>query len=137
MAGVTCDEGAKVIADYFYLGTSADRGTTGLRLGLFTNPVNLATLKVMALTSITEPTGGGYARITLPSASWTGTNNTKTYPLQTFTVGAGGYTGQVYGYFLASSGTVPRLMHIEIDPSGPYTLNAGDHYDVTLNIAIT
>jgi hypothetical protein len=132
MAGVTADEGAKVIADLLYLGSNADRGTS-LQLGLFTNSVPIGTLKALPLTSITEPAGGGYARKTLTNASWTRAVGTSSYALQSFVVGAGGYTGNVYGYFIATTGTTPRLLHIEIDPLGPYVLANGDHYDVTAN----
>lgn len=132
MSGATADEGAKVIADLLYLGSSADRGSS-LQLGLFTNSASLAALKALPLSSIVEPTGGGYARKTLTNASWTGSTGTRAYALQTFTVTTTNYTGQVYGYFIATTGSTPRLLHIEIDPAGPYTLNVGDTYDVTLN----
>ncbi len=135
MSGGTADEGAKVIADLLYVGSNADRGSS-LQLGLFTNTGNLAALKALALTAITEPSGTGYARITLANASWSRSVGSSSYALQTFTAGAGGWTGQVYGYFIATTGTTPRLLHIEIDPAGPYTMNNGDHYDVTPNTLI-
>ncbi len=119
------------MADLVFKGSNADRGST-LELGLFTNSVNLAALKALPLTSITEPTGGGYARKALTDASWVNTAGVVTYPLQTFTVASGGYTGQVYGYFIATTGTTPRLLTIEVDPAGPYTLNAGDPYNIYL-----
>lgn len=131
MAGGVAAEGLVVMGDLVFKGSNADRGTT-LQLGLFTNSVNLAALKALALTSITEPTGGSYARKTLTDASWVNTDGVLTYPLQTFTAGSGGYSGQVYGYFIATTGTTPRLLAVEIDPAGPYTMNAGDPYNIYL-----
>lgn len=133
MAGVTADEGAKVVADLLYLGSNADRGTS-LQLGLFTNTANQSTLKGLPLTSITEPSGGGYARKTLVNANWTRNIGTSGYAAQVFTAGAGGYTGQIYGYFIATTGVTPRLLHVEIDLLGPYTLNENDTYSVTPSI---
>lgn len=130
MAGITADEGAKVIADLLYLGSNNDRGTS-LQLGLFTNADTIGTLKTMALSAITEPSGGGYARKTLTNSNWSVTSGSASYAMQTFSVGSGGYIGQVRGYFIATTGTTPRLLHIEIDPAGPYTLNFNDKYDVT------
>lgn len=130
MAGFLPDEGEVMINDILYAGSSVDRGT-GMELGLFTN-VGVSADTITHAT-LTEPTGTGYARIALANASWTGTNP-KSYPQQTFTVGAGGWTGSVQGYFVCTTGgTAKRIVAIEVDPSGPYTLAANDTYKITLN----
>jgi hypothetical protein len=101
-----------------------------LELGLFTNS---SVGETTTLSAITEPTGTGYARKTLTDASWTILADTASYAKQTFTGGAGGWTGSVYGYFIATkaAGGTPRLLALEVDPSGPYTINENDTYDVT------
>lgn len=136
MAGATANEGAKVMADLLYTGASADRGVD-LQMGLFTNAGTLAELKALALAAITEPTGGGYARKIMTNGNFVSAGGQTSYPTQTFTTGAGGYAGQVRGYFIATTGTTPRLLHIEIDPLGPYTQNATDIYNVTFNDLIS
>lgn len=133
MAGYTPNEGENLIARMLYRRDLADRDAN-LVIGLFTNA--LATDdETITLAAITEPTGGGYARQTLTDASWTIPADTATYPSVTFTAGAGGYTGQVYGYFIAtqSAGGTPRLVHVERDPNGPYTMAENDTYQVDLS----
>jgi hypothetical protein len=127
MAGFTPNEGEKLIADLIYKRALTDRDAD-LELGLFTNS---SVAETTALADITEPTGTGYARITLTDASWTGAADVRAYAKQTFTAGAGGWTGSVYGYFIATKGATPRLLHLEVDPSGPYTFAESDTYDVT------
>lgn len=111
MPGITPDEGEALIGRILYRRDLADRAAD-LRLGLFTN--NTVT-EATTLSSITEPTGTGYARITLTDANWTVNVDTTTHPQQIFTAGAGGWTPEVQGYFIATQGTTPRLLHIELD----------------------
>lgn len=129
MAGFTPDEGEKLVADVIYKRDLTDR-IADLELGLFTNAGADETLTHAA---VTEPTGTGYARITLTDATWTGAADVRSYPQQTFTGGAGGWTGSVRGYFICTKGATKRLLHVEIDPNGPYTINNLDTYKVTLN----
>lgn len=133
-AGFTPDEGETLIANVIFKRTHADRDAT-LELGLFTNSAPGETITEAA---ITEPTGTGYARIVLTDASWSVTGATGSYAQQTFTAGAGGWTGSIQGYFIASvsSGGTQRILFIEVDGNGPYTLNAGDTYKITPNITI-
>ena len=130
MAGFTPDEGEILAQNVRYRRIHADRDAN-LELGLFTN---VAPGEGITQAAITEPTGTGYARITLTDASWSEGVNPATYALQTFTVGAGGWTGSIQGYFVAtkSAGGTKRLVHLEVDPNGPYTLVANDTYNVTL-----
>lgn len=132
MAGIIPNEGEALIANLIFKNADVDRGTN-LQLGLFTNTTAPETL---ALASVTEPTGGSYARKTLTDASWTGAADTRSYALQTFTATGSAFTGSIYGYFIATTGTTPRLLAIEIDPNGPYTMAQNDAYDVTPNITV-
>lgn len=130
MAGFMPNEGEIMLNDYFYRGSSVDRGT-GMELGLFTN---VSPGETITQATITEPTGTGYARIALANASWSTGANPATYAQQTFTVGAGGWTGSVQGYFVCTTGgTTKRIVAIEVDGAGPYTFAAGDTYKITLN----
>jgi hypothetical protein len=108
-----------------------------MELMLFTNVAPGETITEAALT---EPTGTGYARITLTDASWTGTGDTRSYAQQTFTAGAGGWTGSVQGYAIVTKaqGTgTKRIVVIEVDPNGPYTFAENASYDITPNISAT
>jgi hypothetical protein len=129
MAGFVPNEGEKLIADLIFKRVLTDRDAD-LELGLFTNA---SVSETTTLADITEPTGTGYARITLTDGSWTGSADTRAYAQQTFTGGAGGWTGTVKGYFIATkaAGGTPRLLLIEVDANGPYTINENDTYKVT------
>jgi hypothetical protein len=129
MAGIVPNEAEKLIADIVFKRVLTDRDAN-LELGLFTNST---VSESTTLASITEPTGTGYARVTLTDASWTGAADVRSYAAQTFTGGVGGWTGSVYGYFIAtkSSGGTQRLLLLEVDPDGPYTINESDTYAVT------
>ncbi len=134
MAGIVPNEAEKLIADIIFKRVLTDRDAN-LELGLFTNST---VSESTTLASITEPTGTGYARKTLTDGSWTGTADTRSYATQTFTAG-GAWTGSVYGYFIATkaSGGTPRLLVLEVDPSGPYTFDgSGDYYEVTPVVSV-
>ncbi len=132
MAGFMPDEGEKLLADIACKRVLTDRDAN-LELGIFTNSSAGETTTHAA---ITEPSGTGYARITLTDASWTGATDARSYAQQTFTVGAGGWTGSGYGYFIATiaSGGTKRVLWMEIDAAGPFTWAAGDTYKVTPTI---
>lgn len=134
MAGFTPNEGETLIANVIYKRTHADRDAT-LELGLFTNAGADETLTHAA---VTEPTGTGYARITLTDASWVVSGDNASYAQQTFTGGAGGWSGSIKGYFIntVSSGGTKRLLHVEIDAAGPYVLAENDTYKITPSITI-
>tara|TARA_R110002094_G_scaffold219518_1_gene191542 strand:- start:9 stop:410 length:402 start_codon:yes stop_codon:yes gene_type:complete len=130
MAGLLPNEGETLVANLVLKNTDVDRGTT-LDLVLFTNTTAPETITAATLT---QPTGTGYAAISLADASWTVTGDTGAYALQTFTGGAGGWTGSIYGYAILTTGTTPRILAIEVDAAGPYTIAENDTYDVTPNI---
>ena len=134
MAGFTPNEGETLIAQLVHQRIHVDRDAT-LELGLFTDA---APAETITEATITEPTGTGYARITLTDASWTAVGGVAGYAQQTFTGGAGGWTGDVVGYFIASvsAGGSQRLLYVEVDGSGPYTIGAGSTYKVTPQITI-
>ncbi len=132
MAGLLPTEGETLVANLLFKNASVDRGT-GLQLGLFTNtPITSA----ITAATLTEPTGGGYARKTLTDGSWTVTGSVASYALQAFLATGTPYTGSVRGYFIVTTGTTPRIVAIEVDAAGPYVMNAGDTYNVTPNITI-
>lgn len=132
MAGVVPNDGETLIANLIFKGADANRGGS-LQLGLFTNS---SLSETTALGDITEPSGGSYARKTLTDASWTVTGDTASYAQQTFTPSGSDYTGSVRGYFIATTGTTPKLLAYEVDTGGPYTLLNGDNYKVTPNITV-
>ena len=133
MAGFLPDEGEAFIADFVIKQTQTANRGTDLELGLFTNTGADETL---VHASVTEPSGTGYARITLTDGSWTGSTDARSYAQQTFTAGAGGWTGTVKGYFICTKGSTKRLLALEIDGAGPYTMNASDTYKVTPTLTL-
>jgi len=132
MAGILPTEGETLVANLVFKGYDPDRGT-GLQLMLFTNTVVDNTTTAA---SLTEPTGTGYARIPLTDATWIVAGGVASFLAQTFTAGTGGWTGQVHGYAVVTTGIVPRIVSVELDASGPYTMAAGDTYAVTPSITV-
>jgi hypothetical protein len=137
MTAITATEGAKVLFDLIHKGDSVDRGTN-LDIGLFTNTGTIDDIKALALTAITEPTGGGYARKTLTDANWDNSvARISSYAKQTFTATGGAMTGTIYGWFIATKGTTPRLMYagkFDDAPSG-ITLADGSSISYTPKIS--
>lgn len=134
MAGFTPDESEVLQGTILLKRTLTDRDAD-LELGCFTNT---SVDETTTHASITEPTGTGYARITLTDGSWSATGSVFSYAQQTFTAG-GDWTGTVKGYFIAtkSSGGTQRLLAIEVDSGGPYTMHSGDTYKVTPSITFS
>jgi len=132
MAGILPNEGETLIANLTFKGADPDRGAA-LQLLLFTN---ISIGETTTAASLTEPVGTGYARITLADASWVVGASVANYAAQLFTVGTGGWAGSVYGYAIVSTGTTPRILAIETDPNGPFTMAAGDTYTVTPSITV-
>lgn len=130
MAGFTPNEGEIVILNLIYKNADVNRGSS-LELGLFTNT---SVSETITEATITEPSGGGYARKTLTDASWTVASDGSgqaSYASQTFTATAS--WGNVYGYFIATTGTSAKILHIEVDINGPYAIGNGDSYEVDLS----
>ena len=132
MPGFLPNEGETLINNVTFKNGDVDRGTD-LELMLFTN---VAPGETITAATLTEPTGTGYARINLTDASWSVSGDQASYAQQTFTAGAGGWTGSVQGYAIVTKGTTPRIVAIEVDASGPYTFAEGDTYKVTPQITV-
>jgi len=126
MTGFTPDEGESLVLNLVLNNADVDRGTD-LELLLFTN---VGVTDTITASTLTEPTGTGYARINLVDANWTG----GVYAKQTFTTGAGGWTGSIEGYAIITKGTTPRIVTIEVDANGPFTFVENDVYEVTPTI---
>lgn len=133
MPGFIPNEGEILRGQMIWKRALTDRDAD-LEIGLFTNA---APGESIDEASLTEPTGTGYARQTLTDANWTDADASGdrkfSYPQITFTAGAGGWTGSIQGYFIASkaAGGTQRILAIEVDSNGPYTLNEADTYKVT------
>ncbi len=132
MAGFLPDEGETLVANLVFKNADVDRGTD-TELTLFTN---VAPAETITEATLTEPTGTGFARINLTDASWSVTGDTASFAEQTFTGGAGGWTGSVQGYAIVTKGTTPRIVAIEVDAAGPFTINENDTYKITPNITV-
>lgn len=132
MAGFLPNEGETLVANLVLKNADVDRGTD-LELVLFTNTSPAETITEATLT---EPTGTGYARINLTDGSWTVTGDVAAYAQQTFTGGSGGWTGSIQGYAIVTKGTTPRIVAIEVDAAGPYTIAENDTYKITPSITL-
>ena len=132
MAGLTPNEGETLVGNLVYKNADVDRGTN-LELLLFTNA---SIDETTTAASLTEPSGTGYARITLTDGTWSVAGDLCSYAKQTFTAGAGGWSGSVRGYAIVTTGTTPRILNIEVDSAGPFTFTENDTYDVTPQITI-
>jgi hypothetical protein len=130
MAGIIPDEGEELVTKMVVRNITTDRGTD-LDLVAITN-VTISESTTAA--TLTRPTGASYADITLDDATWSDTGSSTTYPIQTFTAGSGGYIDAITGYAIITKGATPRIISMELDPSGPYTLVETDTYKITPTI---
>lgn len=125
------DEGENWLLD-----VAIKKGTsppTNLYLGLYTNSTEPA--ETATLASLTEPSGGGYARIAIAcGADWTLSSDQITAAQKTFAA-SGAAWGNVYGYFLATSidGT-GKLLAVEQFSDGPYNVVDGGSVKVTAKL---
>ncbi len=129
MPGFVPNEGKRLLRQLAASRLLTDRDAD-TELALFTN---VAPGPTITAATLTEPTGGGYARINLIDGTWVQGATNAAYPLQTFTATGGPMTGTIRGYAIvtkAAAGT-PRILAIEEDPNGPYTLAEGAEYRVT------
>ena len=116
MAGHWCTEGINRIFNILFEATAVD---ATLYLGLYTNTTEPAV--DASLSDLTEPSGGGYARLALTrGADWTIVAALATAGVETFTSGGAAW-GLVYGYFVGSSNDDSGdLMFVEHFSDGPY-----------------
>lgn len=135
MAGFTPNEGETLIVQVVHQRTHADRDAN-LELGLM---IDVSPAETITEATISEPVGTGYARKTLTDGSWSIVGDSVSYAQQTFTAGAGGWTGAVTGYFICSisAGGTQRLLYVEEDAAGPFTMTENDEYRVIPNITVS
>ena len=119
-----CDGGEAFLADAA-LKTAA---AANLYLGLYTDPTT-EPAEDAVLAGLTEPSGGGYARIALAKAGWTisGTAPTQAAQAQKTFTANGAAWGLTYGYFItdAETGTANSLIAVEQFSDGPYNVPDG------------
>lgn len=133
MPAIATTEGDTLIANLLFKNADVNRGT-GLKLGLFTNSSVSASTTYGALT---QPTGGGYAEISLTDGSWSVASGVASYAAQTFTVSGTTYSAAIYGYYIRTMGTSPKIITLQTDPAGPITFAIGDTYVITPNITLS
>ena len=133
MAGFRPNEGEAVSGQMLLMRGFADRDAD-LEIGLFTT---VAPGETITEATIVEPAGNGYARKTLTDASWSEASSVFSYATQTFTPSGGDWVG-VQGYFIATKSAVgtQRLLVVEVDGNGPYTIANGNDYAITPQITI-
>ncbi len=134
MAKVT-NEGANK-AGSVYVKNGAQRAANSWYLGLYedtSEPLITATLS-----TITETTGAGYARIALNDADWTVDSTGKCTNIQkTFTPSAD-WANKITGYFICNvaSGTAGLLEFVEQSPVGDMTVLNGKPVKITPEIQV-
>ena len=145
MAGVFCQEGTIVSGAMFLNQSSVDRGTS-LKIGLFTNSSGLSSTTTYA--SIIQALFTGYAEQTIVDANWTETASggvaTWVNSGAPFTFTCSGATvgsnPAVFGYYIRTTGTTPRLIGYEIDSglggSGAVFVS-GNSYAITPSIPVS
>ena len=106
---------------------------TNLYLGLYTNTTEPAENATLA--SLTEPSGGGYARIAIVCGDdWTLVADQITAAQKIFAA-TGAAWGNVYGYFIAtSSDGSGKLLAVEQFSDGPYNVVDGGSVKVTAKL---
>ncbi len=121
MAGKLTTLGQTNILTWFFENDQSSRTADKLYLGIYedtTEPVVGSTLS-----TITECTGTGYARINLLDADWTIVTDTATNLEKTFTATAD-WTTDVYGSFICdvSTGTSGLLLAVKHFTAAPFTV---------------
>ena len=113
-----CDEGENWLLDVAFKKNTSP--PTNLYLGLYTNSTEPA--ETATLASLTEPSGGGYARIAIAcGGDWTLSSDQITAAQRPCSVRGG--LGNVYGYFIAtSSDGSGKLLAVEQFSDGPYNV---------------
>ena len=128
MAGLSVDEGREYFAGLLYKGNTQET----LVLGLFTAPTAPTVATTWA--DITQPSGAGYAEITLVEATWTVSSlGVATYPQQTWTATADWSPGDVVGYYIRNNNATKVLIHTENGPN-VFPVYDGNVYTVDLSI---
>ena len=112
MPAVFPAEAENMVAKLLFKGVDANRGV-GLKLGLFTNSSFPVADNLVNLSHITEVAVGatnlGYAPKTLVASDWTIVDSVASALTQSFTA-TGTWADTVHGYFVATTGTIPKLL---------------------------
>ena len=129
MAGFTVDEGQEYIANVVYKAATQETYT----LGLFTNAAGTLTTS-SAWAAITQPTGAGYAEITLVAGTFVvDAAGETTYPQQQWTA-TGDWTGTVQGYYIRNNNGSPVLVHVQYRDDAGFEMLTGRIYTVDLSV---
>lgn len=139
MAEIYPDEGLDYILSIIPASGAPAPGS--LWLGLFTD-FTASTVGTSGTTeaTITEPTGGGYARVEITSGEWSGPTNIGadgagrryTASGQQFSASGSDYSANVNGFFIASASTGGSLIFMaNFDDEQAVDVNDGDTLTVT------
>lgn len=130
---VWTDSGENRVANILFGSTAVD---TTIYMGVYTSPTTEPG-ETATISTLTEPSGSGYARIALTRGTWTVTGSNAAYAQQTFSA-SGGAWGNCYGYFIATSsaGTGGVMLMAEHFANGPYSIGDGDFIKVTPTISV-
>lgn len=130
MAGRWHDEGVENMFGCYFEGDTRP----SWYLGLFTAPTSQPAITVV-LSGLTEPSGGGYARIQIHDVDWSYAAKVETAGQETFSC-SGAAWGNVYGWFLCTvaSGTSGKLLFTERFSDGPYNVPDGGSVKITAKV---
>jgi len=133
MAGFTVDEGQNYIANVIYKAATQETYT----LGLFVNAAGtLTTGSVWA--NVTEPSGAGYAEITLVAGTFTvDSGGEVTYPQQQWTATGDWSGGSIQGYYVRNNNASPKLIHVQYRDDAGFDMLTGRIYTVDLGVITT
>lgn len=129
MAGFTVDEGLSYFGNIIYKAGTQETYT----LGLFTNAPGGLT-QASAWAAVTQPTGTGYAEITLVAGTFVvSATGVVTYPQQQWTA-SDTWNADVQGYYVRNNNASPVLVHVQYRDDGGFTMTDGKIYTVDLGV---
>ena len=130
MAGITVNEGLSYFGNVLYKGATQEN----LTLGLFTNAAGTLT-ETSAWAAVTQPSGTGYAEITLVQGTFVvSADGTVTYPQQQWTATADWTGGDIQGFYIRNNNGTPVLVHVQERDSGGFPMTTGRIYTVDLSV---
>jgi hypothetical protein len=122
------DEGENRVNNILFEATAVEN----YELRLFTVPI-VAPGETDVFADFTEPSGNGYAVITLTRGTdWTVAADLATAVSKTFTA-SGGDWGNIYGYFVVVP-TSHEVMFSELFSDGPYNIVDGNNVNIVVKI---
>ena len=130
MPGITVNEGLSYFGNVLYKAATQETYT----LGLFTNAAGTLTA-TSAWAAVTQPSGSGYAEITLVAGTFVvSADGTVTYPQQQWTAGDDWTGGDIQGYYIRNNNGSPVLVHVQERDDGGFTMLTGRLYTVDLSV---